>query len=220
MINNILNNEMLLKNTNPEKIKINFLKELGLIIENLNNYVENIEYETMKKNRLLDDLNEAKNIVEKSKMVDENSVSGDITKYVVEINNRWVNDFTIKKSKRKKIKESLLNVIDKSKKILDKTSEELIKILEEERNSSMDKFLETFPEKEGELLKELKETSKISLEFLGEENLESYNWYYLALKVILNYIAYEDYNFHLSGYYGIKLYERETFILLYLNCIH
>ena len=192
IINNILNNETLLKTTNPREIKTDFLKEFGLIIENLNNYVENIEYETMKKNRLLDDLNEAKNIVEKSKMVDENSVSGDITKYVVEINNRWVKDSTIKKSERKKIKNKLLEKVNKSLAIMDKSREELISYIEEERKCFIDKWLDILPESDSELINSLKKSIEKSSEVYGEENLELYDWNNLALKIIFGHIAYAD----------------------------
>ena len=192
MINNILNDEMLLKTTNPEEIKTEFLSELRLMTFQFDMCIRKDEHDTMRKNKLLDELNKAKDIVTGSKKVDENSTDSVITRYIAEINNRWVEDLTINESNRKDIEDLLVKKIDDASDALKKSREELIEILEKDRNSSMDKSLMALPESNNELLKSLKESIEKSSKALGEEKLESYDWYFLALKVIFNYIASAD----------------------------
>ena len=56
----------------------------------------------------------------------------------------------------------------------------------------MDKLIKKLPKNDNELLKRLKESSRVSSRVFWEENLELYDWNLLALKIIFSHLASVD----------------------------
>ncbi|MEE3342710.1 MAG: hypothetical protein VZS44_01310 [Bacilli bacterium] len=140
MINNIIGNDELIKNTKYEKIENNLRKELQelLLLIKKYNILELCKPKNYSKNNLIKELQDSKQIILGNKVVEiTNEIElQSITSTIIDINNHLINS-VIDNDTKKEIKHDLVSIIDKKELELEKTDinnpkeymEELKKIL-------------------------------------------------------------------------------------------